>query len=109
MKTKLLNSILLAFATTVLVAGCSTSSGTLPQEVAVPSAPPPKPNVVNMASPMPGPDCIWIEGLWAWTPQDQWRWVEGYWDRRPYDDALWMPAHYEFRDGQHYLVRGEWE
>ena len=109
MRVKTLKSVVLAALTASILAGCASSANRQIAETVVPSGPPPPPRDVEMASPMPDPDYVWIKGVWVWSPDDQWVWETGHWEMRPYSTATWMPAHYEFRNGQHLFVRGEWD
>jgi len=106
MKGKLLKSVLLAAVTGLFVAGCNRQSQTAPGEVAVNGAPPP-PVQVDVETPSPGPDYVWIGGVWVWGGGG-WVWERGHWDRRPFAGAVWEPNRYVFHDGRHGFVRGRW-
>jgi len=107
MNIKLLNSIVLAVATGLCVAGCDVRVAPPTAEVAVSSAPPPPPAEVDIQSPAPGPDFVWIGGVWVWGPGG-WGWERGHWDRAPFRGAVWVPHHYEYRGGRHVFVRRGW-
>jgi WXXGXW repeat (2 copies) len=66
--------------------------------------PPPRPRVVRVLPPNPGPGFLWVEGYWY--PQgNHYRWHDGYWTRPPYEGARWIGPHH---DGQQFF-EGYWE
>jgi len=106
MKTKVLSSIIVSAVTVFIAAGCDLSVRTPDADVIV-SGPPPAPQV-DVETPVPGPDYVWIGGSWVWGPGDHWEWEKGRWDHRPHAGALWAPNHYEYRNGRHTFERGHW-
>jgi hypothetical protein len=99
-----------------------------PIEEEVTSAPPAayteNPTVQNV------PGSIWVPGQWRWIDA-HWFWRAGKWDK-PKQDAtiwaddygptlaggwvtptkgnlVWVHAHYQFRDGKHYWIHGNWQ
>jgi len=108
MKSKLLKSILLAAAAEMVLLGCDVHVTPQPgSETVVTEAPPPPPAQVDVVPPSPGPDYVWIGGVWVWGP-GHWVWSAGHWDRPPHPGAVWTPHHYEFRNGHHVFIRGGW-
>jgi len=73
-------------------------------EVIVSSAPPPP--VEETITIAPGPEFVWVPGVWVW--EGRWRWHHGYWGRPPRPGAVWVPHHYVYRNGVHVFVRGGW-
>ena len=68
MKTKLLNSIILAaLMSGIFVVGCNVQVRPPAAEVDVSAAPPPV--QVDVETPAPGPDFVWIGGVWVWGPR----------------------------------------
>lgn len=107
MKTKFLNSIVLAaLSAGTFVVGCSVEVRPPAAEVEVSAAPPPV--QVDVETPAPGPDFVWIGGVWVWGPEGRWVWQGGHWDRPPHAGAVWVPHRYEYRNGRHVFVRGGW-
>jgi hypothetical protein len=72
MKAKLLNLIILAATTVVFAVGCDVHVQPPASEVNVSSAPPPV--QVEVATPSPGPDYVWVGGAWVWGPGGNWGW-----------------------------------
>jgi hypothetical protein len=105
MKTNLLKSIILACAVIILEAGCRVQALAPGTEVEVSVAPPPA--QVDVVTAMPGPDFVWIGGVWVWGPGG-WVWQHGHWDRPPHPGAVWVPHSYVYRGGRHVFVRGGW-
>ncbi len=66
--------------------------------------PPPRPRVVRVRPPSPGPDYLWIDGYW-YADGSHYKWHNGYWTRRPYEGATWVAPRYE--GGQFFA--GYWE
>ena len=105
MKTKLFKSIVLAAAVAGLfVAGCNVQVRPPATEVEVSAAPPPV--QVEVVTPTPGPDFVWIGGVWIWGPGDHWVWQAGHWDRPPNPGAVWGAHSYAYHNGRHVFVRG---
>lgn len=52
----------------------------------------PPAEIVEVATPSPGPDCVWIKGCWTWN--NKWEWKSGYWDRRPHESAVWVGGYW---------------
>jgi hypothetical protein len=77
-------------------------------EVEVTGAPPEPPAEVEVRTPAPGPEYVWIGGEWRWGPDHRWEWQRGRWDRRPHAGAVWRASHYEYRNGHHVYVEGGW-
>ena len=73
-------------------------------EVTVTEAPPAP--IYETVTISPGPDYIWIGGVWAW--HGRWVWETGHWGRPPHPGAVWMPHRYEYRNGVHVFIRGGW-
>ena len=113
-KPSLFKSILLLATGAVLVSGCVVRERTVyrrpyapvvvDQEVVVDGAPPPV--VVETQTISPGPDFIWIGGVWAW--HGRWVWEGGHWGRPPHPGAVWVAHRYEYRNGVHVFIRGGW-
>lgn len=106
MQAKHLRSILFAAVLGAFVAGCGTYAGRSGE--VVPSAPPPPPAEVDMTSPMPGRDYLWVGGAWVWSPENKWQWAKGHWEQRPFLDAVWVPPRCENRNGKYFFVPGRW-
>jgi hypothetical protein len=107
MKNNLLQSIVLAVALTgFITTGCRVSVAPPVAEVEVSAAPPPV--QVEVEPVAPGPDFVWIGGVWVWGPEGRWVWQGGHWDRPPHSGAVWVAHRYEYRNGRHVFVRGGW-
>lgn len=66
--------------------------------------PPPRPHVVAVLPPQPGPEFVWVDGYW-YPVGRHYRWHRGYWTRPPYHGARWVgPRH----DGERFY-NGYWE
>jgi hypothetical protein len=104
MKIKLLKSIVLAAATVLFAVGCDVEVKPPGTEVQVAAAPPPA--QVEVETPAPGADFVWIGGAWVWGPGGSWGWQGGHWDRPPHAGAVWVPHRYD--TGKHVFVRGGW-
>jgi len=72
--------------------------------VTVDSAPPPP--IAEQITVSPGPDYLWIPGVYVWN--GRWNWERGHWDHRPHPGAVWVPHRYVYRNGAHVFVRGGW-
>ena len=73
------------------------------ENVITASPPPPQVEVVGEA---PGPEFVWMPGIWTW--QGNWVWISGRWVLRPRPDARWVSGHWtEHRNGWVW-VRGYW-
>jgi hypothetical protein len=107
MKTKKLQSFLLAVVLGSFVAGCASYRAELAGKP-VPTAPPPAPKEVDVTTPMPGPNYVWINGAWVWGQDNQWDWLKGRWDQPPFISAHWVPPHCENRDGKYLFFPGQW-
>src|SRR5882724_9159174 len=66
--------------------------------------PPPRPRVVRVLPPRPGPEFVWIDGYW-YPVGRHYKWHEGYWTRPPYEGARWSGPRHE--GGRFY--NGYWE
>ena len=109
MKNNMYKSLILAAALAGLfVVGCNVHVTPPAAEVEVSSAPPPPPAVVDVETPMPGPDFVWIGGVWVWGPGGRWVWEKGHWDHPPHPGAVWVAHSYAYRNGRHVFVRGGW-
>ncbi len=73
-------------------------------EVVVTEAPPPP--QVEVVTVSPGPEFLWIGGVWAW--HGRWVWEPGHWARPPRHGAHWYAPHYVYRNGAHIWVQGGW-
>ncbi len=113
MRSVLLKSVVLASLAGLFAAGCNVYVrpggvvATVPGEVAVAGPPPAAPPYVDVVPVCPGPDFVWIGGIWVWGGSG-WVWENGRWDRRPHPGAVWVPHRYEYRNGRHVFVRGGW-
>ena len=56
--------------------------------------PPPRPRVVRVRPPRPGPDWEWVDGYW-FVERGRYRWHDGYWTRPPYAGYRWVAPRYE--------------
>lgn len=105
MKNNLLKSIVLSVALAGFFgAGCNVQVRPPAAEVEVSAAPPPV--QVDAVTPTPGPDFVWIGGVWVWGPGGNWVWQAGHWDRPPHPGAVWVAHRYD--GGRHVFVRGGW-
>ena len=93
-RTTLLAALLLACASSVAGA----------QIIGIRIGPPPRPRVVRVLPPRPGPEYAWVDGYW-YPVGSRYRWHEGYWTRPPYAGARWIVPRYE---GERYH-NGYWE
>lgn len=93
----------LALAVMMGITGCYVVVAE-PSGVVVTSSPPT--TVVEVRTPAPASNYVWIEGYWSWYG-GRWVWVSGHWEpvRVGY---VWVVPHYEYRNGQHYYVQGGW-
>ena len=66
--------------------------------------PPPRPRVVRIQPPRPGPDYVWIDGYW-FADGRRYRWHDGYWTRPPYAGYRWVGPRY---DGGQFFA-GYWD
>ena len=115
MKSALLKSVVLASVAGLFAAGCDVyvrppAGGvvvTAPVDVEVGGPPPTAPPYVEVQTVSPGPDFVWIGGLWVWGG-GRWVWERGHWDRPPHPGAVWVPHRYVYRNGRHVFVRGGW-
>jgi hypothetical protein len=86
---------------TVLLAGAPIRAQV---SIGIRIGPPPRPRVVRVLPPAPGPEFVWIDGYW-YPVGRHYRWHEGYWTRPPYSGARWVgPRH----DGEEYY-EGYWD
>ena len=93
-RTTLLAAMLLAGASAF---GAQVSFG-------IQIGPPPRPRVVRVLPPRPGPSHIWIDGYW-FAEGRRYKWHNGYWTLPPYAGARWVgPRH----DGRQFFA-GYWE
>jgi len=115
MKTNLWKSVVLASVAGLFVAGCDVYVRppadrvvvAEPGGVVVAGAPPAAPPYVDVQTVSPGPDYVWIGGVWVWGGGG-WAWERGHWDRPPRPGAVWAPHRYEYRNGRHVFVKGGW-
>jgi len=55
----------------------------------------------------PGPNYVWIPGVWIWRG-DRYAWRAGYWAAcNP--DWIWVPAHYVWTPSGYLFVDGHWD
>lgn len=94
----------------VSLAGCIVPANspwvayTAPEPVIVGEAPPPA--RVEVPTPQPTVDGVWLEGHWEWRA-GRYLWVEGRWERTRHGYA-WVAPRY-VRNGNGWLyVRGHW-
>lgn len=105
-----LKPIALISAAILLLTGCTVrethydAGGTVSDEVVV-DGPPPAP-LVDEVTISPGPDFLWIPGVWVWN--GRWVWEHGHWGHRPHPGAVWVPHRYAYRNGRHVFIRGHW-
>jgi YXWGXW repeat-containing protein len=92
------------------VAGCIVHASspwvayTAPEPVIV--AEPPPPARVEVPTPQPTADGVWIEGHWEWRA-GRYLWVEGRWERTRHGYA-WVAPRYEHSGNDWTYVRGHW-
>jgi hypothetical protein len=55
---------------------------------------PPRPRVIRVRPPAPGPDYFWVDGYW-YPNGRRYAWHNGYWSRPPYSGARWIGPRYE--------------
>jgi len=55
--------------------------------------PPPRPRVIRVRPPAPGPEYFWVDGYW-YPVGNRYRWHEGYWSRPPYEGYRWIGPRY---------------
>jgi hypothetical protein len=118
MKTHQLKYALLILAGASLASGCVyhervvyrqpsgqvVTTQTVGTEVTVTEAPPTP--IFETVTVSPGPNFVWIGGVWAW--QGRWVWEAGHWVRPPRPGAVWVAHRYENRNGVHVFIRGGW-
>ena len=115
MRTKLLQLVLWAPLAGLVMSGCDVYVRppaervvvAEPGGVVVAEAPPAAPPFVEVETVSPGPDYVWIGGVWMWGG-NRWVWERGHWDRPPRHGAVWVPHRYEYRNGRHVFIRGGW-
>src|SRR5215470_16662442 len=90
----------------ILLLGAGTAFGAQ-VSIGVRIGPPPRPRVVRVVRPRPGPEYVWVDGYW-FVEKKRYRWHEGYWTRPPYIGARWVGPRYEqemyfvgYWDGDH--------
>jgi hypothetical protein len=91
----------------MILCGCvayPAGPGSAAGEVEVAGAPPMA--ISEDVPPSPGPDYVWIGGVWDW--QGRWVWDRGHWDRPPHPGAIWVPHRYVEHNGRRTFVRGGW-
>jgi hypothetical protein len=98
MKSKLLKSVVVALVAGVMVSACEVSVRSPAGEVVVSDAPPAA--LVDPVIASPGPDFVWIGGVWVWQG--------GHYERPPHAGAVWVAHRYEVRNGRRVFVRGGW-
>jgi hypothetical protein len=101
-----LQSIVLAGWLGIVTAGCGTYQQ---QGEAVPTAAPAPPAEVDVTTPMPGPNYVWIGGAWVWGRDGRWEWAKGHWEQPPFLSATWVPPRCENRSGNYFFIPGRWE
>jgi hypothetical protein len=69
------------------------------------SATPPAPQVEVVGEP-PGPDYVWIPGVWQW--QGNWVWRSGHWTVRPRPNVAWIGGRWVRRNDGWVWIRGYW-
>lgn len=67
---------------------------------------PPPPTRVEVRSPAPTADGVWIQGHWEWR-EGRYLWVEGRWERSRHGYA-WVAPRYVRRGAGWAYVRGHW-
>src|ERR1700733_13027383 len=70
------------------------------------TAEPPQPLAEPIVGVAPGPDYLWIPGVYVWI-DGVWRWHRGYWGRPPHPGAHFEA--YRWERGEHgWVRRGGW-
>ncbi len=77
--------------------------GAVEIEVNAPPPPPPAPDVITVS---PGPEFLWIPGVWMW--EGRWVWHGGHYGHRPRAGVRWYGPHYVYRGGRHIYIGGGW-
>lgn len=75
-----------------------------PEAVFIDVAPPPL--LVEVRTPRPSFDAVWIGGYWGW--QSRWVWRSGRWAPPPRPGYVWTHPYYENRGGGTVFVPGFW-
>jgi hypothetical protein len=66
---------------------------------------PPAPHVEVVGAP-PGPEYVWMPGVWQW--HEAWAWAPGRWGVRPRPNAVWISGQWT-RYGHGWVwIRGYW-
>ena len=81
----------------------ASASPTIAESVVRVQPPPPQVEVVGAA---PGPEYVWMPGIWTW--QGNWVWISGRWVQRPRPDARWVTGHWTEHANGWVWVRGYW-
>src|SRR5882724_13389592 len=95
--SRLIKSMLLVTGVAVLASGCVVRERTVYRDrppaaapagggVVVDDAPPPV--VEEQVTVAPGPEFVWIGGVWVWHGR-HWAWENGHWARPPHPGAVW--------------------
>jgi len=90
MARKLIRTGLLLAA--IMMAGAVTSHAQI--SIGIRIGRPPRPRVVRVLPPRPGPEFVWVAGYW-YPVGRHYRWHVGYWTRPPYAGARWVGPHYD--------------
>jgi hypothetical protein len=97
------NYIRTSLLAAMLLAGASAFGAQF--SIGIQIGPPPRPRVVRVLPPRPGPEHVWIEGYWYPPEGRRYTWHGGYWTLAPYGGARWVaPRH----DGRQFFA-GYWE
>ncbi len=95
-------SIVLAGLLVALV-GCSAAPRVATAPPPVPAAP------VEVQTPQPAPNYVWVPGHWEWRESDRtYVWVPGTWAVPPAGYS-WVPGHWETKAGGYSWVEGHWK
>jgi hypothetical protein len=99
--TRTLNKSL--FVCSLFLAACSTG------EVVVtpPAAPAAR---VEVITPQPGPNYVWVPGYWAWDAGTAtYVWQTGHWIVPQNPSAVWVPGQWVARSTGYVWVDGHWQ
>jgi len=84
MRSKWMNVALraiVASAAVLVIEACGPAFAGIGLEVSYVQVAPPPPRM-EMITPVPGPEFMWVEGYWGWQV-NQYYWVPGHWERPP--------------------------
>jgi hypothetical protein len=112
---KLLNSVFLVAATSLIATGCFSRREVIHERAGAPAPvreivvmeTPPAPQVEAMGV-TPGPDYVWMSGHWT-RSGDRWVWTSGRWELRPSATSIYMPGHWEKRGAGYVWREGYWK